>query len=41
MSKAEIYAELTIHTQKKEEVIVQITNNNTKEIFESIITVFP
>ena len=41
VSKAEISAELTIHTQKKEEVIVQITNNNTKEIFEFIITIFP
>ena len=41
VSKAEISAELSIHTQIKEEVIVQITNNNTKEIFESIISVTP
>ncbi|MDG1791113.1 MAG: glycoside hydrolase family 2 protein [Flavobacteriaceae bacterium] len=41
VSKAEISAELTIYTQTKEEVIVQITNNNTKEIFESIINVSP
>ena len=40
-AKAEIFAELNIDTQTQEEVIVQITNNNTKEIFESIITVFP
>ncbi|RZP18506.1 MAG: glycoside hydrolase family 2 protein, partial [Flavobacteriales bacterium] len=40
-AKAEISAELIIHTQTKEEVIVQITNNDTQEIFESIITVIP
>ena len=40
-AKAEISAELIIHTQVQEEVIVQITNNDTQEIFESIITVIP
>ena len=40
-AKAEISAELIIHTQVQVEVIVQITNNDTQEIFESIITVIP
>jgi len=40
-AKAEISAELTIYTQTQEEVIIQITNNTTQEIFESIINVSP
>ncbi len=38
---AQISAELTIHTQKKQEATILITNNNTKEVFKSKIQISP
>ena len=38
---AQISADLTIHTQKKQETIIKITNNNTKETFTSTLVISP